>query len=451
MTPNRSDPIEHIVVLMLENNSFDRMLGTIPGVEGVNSSIPRSNPDFPSSMAILASATAERKMAQDPEHELDDVLRQIAGPCQGFVSDFAQHYPQTSPEQRAEIMGYFEHGFLRVLHTLADSYAVCDHWFSSLPGPTWPNRFFVHSGTSLGRVRMPNGTFLPDVHLYDQPTVYQRLSERNVDWAIYYGDFPQSIVMTKQWAYLDRYHGMQEFHDSVHGPANQFPEYAFIEPIYFGAGQNDQHPLSDILAGEALIASVYNSILQNDDLWRKTLLVLLYDEHGGFYDHVDPPHALPPDEHTEEFAFNQYGPRVPAILISPWIDHQIIQDVFDHTSLLKYLSDKWSLGPLGARVANAQSFERYLLRRQKPRGDAPGPLPIPVLMPAEPSPGLNANQNALVSLGRFLEVKIADAAGETAAALEEIGQRLVSSMKDGSHHPEVAVQRLQAFLHLRST
>ena len=173
MTPGNADPIEHIVVLMLENNSFDRMLGTIPGVEGVDLSNPRSNPDFPVPNPVFESATTERSMNPDPEHELDDVLRQIAGPCQGFVSDFAQQYPQTQPPQRAGIMGYYAHGFLGVLHALADSFAVCDHWFSSLPGPTWPNRFFVHSGTSLGHVKMPNGVFHPNLHIYDQPTVYE--------------------------------------------------------------------------------------------------------------------------------------------------------------------------------------------------------------------------------------------------------------------------------------
>jgi phospholipase C len=282
MTPGNADPIEHIVVLMLENNSFDRMLGTIPGVEGVDLSNPRSNPDFPVPNPVFESATTERSMNPDPEHELDDVLRQIAGPCQGFVSDFAQQYPQTQPPQRAGIMGYYAHGFLGVLHALADSFAVCDHWFSSLPGPTWPNRFFVHSGTSLGHVKMPNGVFHPNLHIYDQPTVYERLSERNIDWGIYYGDFPQSIVMTRQWLYPGRYHRMQEFLEAANGPADKFPHYAFIEPTYFGASQNDQHPPSDILAGEALIANVYNAIWQNGELWQKTLLVLLYDEHGGF-------------------------------------------------------------------------------------------------------------------------------------------------------------------------
>jgi phospholipase C len=447
MSPNHSDPIEHIVVLMMENNSFDRLLGTTPGVEGVIRSAPRSNPDFPAPNRVSEAATTERTMNPDPEHEFDDVVRQIAGPCQGFVADFAQHFPTAPAATRAEIMGYFEHGFLSVLHTLADSFAVCDHWFSSMPGPTWPNRFFVHSGTSLGHVKMPNGVFHPNLHLYDQPTVYQRLSEKNIDWAIYYGDFPQSLLMTAQWDHLLRYRRMQEFLEAAAGPADKFPRYSFIEPTYFGAQENDQHPPADMLAGEALIANVYNAIVENDELWRKTLLVLLYDEHGGFYDHVEPPSAIPPDNNTKEFAFNQYGPRVPALLISPWIDRQVIKDTFDHTSLLKYVTDKWSLGPLGARVENAASFGRYLTRRQEARTDTPGRLEVPQFTPAVTGSGLNANQSSLVAFSRFLETKIAAAAGNSESVLQAIGSRLVASMSDGAHHAEAAIERLEAFLH----
>jgi phospholipase C len=442
------DPIEHIVVLMMENNSFDRMLGAIPGVDGVDRAVPRSNPDFPTPNPVIEAVTTERTMNPDPEHEFDDVLRQIDGPCQGFVADFAQHYPQTNAATRAEIMGFYDHGFLPVLHALADSFAVCDRWFSSLPGPTWPNRFFVHSGTSLGHVKMPNGIFQPNLHIYDQPTVYQRMSEQNIDWAIYYGDFPQSIVMTQQWGLLGHYHPMDDFWAAASGPEAAFPQYAFIEPAYFGAGQNDQHPPADIFAGEALIANVYNALWRNAPLWQKTLLVILYDEHGGFYDHVAPPPAVPPDTNTQEFAFNEYGPRVPALLISPWLDHQVVSDVFDHTSLLKYVTDKWSLGPLGGRVAAAASFGRYLTQRSSARLDTPEPLAAPQFTPAAQAPEMNANQNALVAFSRFLETKIADAAGHSDAALKDIGQRLVTSMEDVGHHAEVAVQRLETFLHL---
>ena len=441
-----TDPIEHIVVLMMENSSFDRMLGAIPGVDGVNPANPETNPNFPDNTPVSQQATDARNIPDDPEHELDDVIDQIAGPCEGFVRDFARHYPQTGLPERAGIMAYYGLGDLPVLHRLAQSFAVCDRWFSSLPGPTWPNRFFVHSGTSLGHVKMPNGVFQPNLHVYDQATVYQRLSERNIDWAIYYGDFPQSLVMTEQWGHPDRYHRMDRFFAAANGPADSFPQYAFIEPTYFGAEQNDQHPPSDAFAGEALIASVYNALFQNGELWQKTLFVVLYDEHGGFYDHVNPPAAVPPDDHTAEFAFNQYGVRVPAVLISPWIDRQVIHDEFDHTSLLKYVTEKWDLGPLGLRVAAAESFGRYLTQRQTVRLDAPGALPIPAAAPNPPAAALNANQNSLVGFSRFLETKIADAAGNSDDVFRTIGERLVKSMKDETGHAAVAIERLENFL-----
>jgi phospholipase C len=445
-----ADHIEHVVVLMLENSSFDRMLGAVPGVDGIDLVNLRENPDYPSGQPVPARTTAARVMSPDPEHDLDDVLDQIHGPCLGFVRDFAQHYPQTELEQRSEIMAWYPLGTLPVLHTLAQSFAVCDRWFSSMPGPTWPNRFFVHSGTSLGHVDMPDGVFHPNLHLYDQPTVYERLSEKNIDWAIYYGDFPQSLVMTKQWSHLDRYHRMAKFFEQAEKGEQGFPQYAFIEPTYFGAEQNDQHPPSDIFAGEAIIAQVYNALSKSSDLWQKMLLVILYDEHGGFYDHVEPPFgATPPDGNAKEFSFDRYGVRVPAILISPWIDHQVIHDVFDHTSLLKYVTGKWGLGPLGERVPAANSFGEYLAKRDTVRLDSPELL-VPQFGPSLQQPALNANQNALIAFSRFLETKIADAAGNTDAVLREIGQRLVASMKEAGHHSEIALERLESFLKLHA-
>ena len=345
---------------MLENASFDRMLGLLPGVDGVNPNQPRTNPDFPGSNLIAQAVATEPTMPLDPEHDLDDCLRQIAGPCEGFVSNFAQHFPQSAPGDRSEVMGYYTPDFLKVLYALGQSFLTCDQWFSSLPGPTWPNRFFVHSGTSLGHTTMPNGIFDPAIHLYDQPTVYQRLSEAGVSWSIYYGDVPQSIVMTEQAKYPTHYHPMSRFFTDAAGPEASFPSYSFIEPTYFGAQQDDQHPPSHILRGEVLLANVYNALRGNSALWESALLVILYDEHGGFYDHIEPPPAIPPDNDVSEYAFNQYGVRVPAILVSPWVKAGVASDTFDHTSLLKYATDKWSLGPLGARVAAAKTFAPYI-------------------------------------------------------------------------------------------
>jgi phospholipase C len=405
------DPIEHVVVLMFENNSFDRMLGCMqavyPGLAGVDPNKTRINPDYPDTTRVfLQSGDAAFSIPDDPAHDLDDVLQQIDEGGTGFVTDFVQHYPQASDSERGQIMSYFALGTLPVLHTLARNFLVCDHWFASVPGPTWPNRFFVHSGTSLGHVDMPSGFLHPAIHCYNQPTVFQRLSERGVSWKIYYGDVPQSLLMLEQLKYPTRYHQLDSFAADAAGAAQGFPQYTFLEPNYFGVRQCDQHPPSDVRHGEALLAQVYNALRGNQDLWNSTLLVVLYDEHGGFYDHVSPPEAVAPDANTQSFAFNRLGPRVPAILISPWLDAGVLATEFDHTSLLQYATRKWGLGPLGARVTAAQSFGDSWTLRQTPRADCPRAL---AAQPADANavdPALNAHQTALAGFTHHLETNL---------------------------------------------
>jgi phospholipase C len=287
------DPIEHVVVLMLENGSFDRLLGCMnsrySNLSGPNEDKPNINRDYPDELKEIPQEPVDLySVPLDPGHDLDDVLRQLDNNNTGFIADFRHHCPQAPETETYEIMGYYKKGALPVLHTLADNFLVCDHWFSSVPGPTWPNRFFVHSGTSLGHFDMPEGFFHPGIHLYDQPTVYQRLSERGISWRIYFGDVPQSLVMVRQFKYLDHYHRMERFYEDAAGPASSFPQYVFIEPSYFGADQNDAHPPTDLMQAEALLAKIYNAIRKNEELWKSALLVVLFDEHGGFYDHEIP-------------------------------------------------------------------------------------------------------------------------------------------------------------------
>lgn len=407
-----TDPIQHVVVLVLENNSFDRMLGCMksvyPELEGPNPTNGQvfKNPDYPDQtheFAQLPGATPS--VPVDPAHDLDDVLRQIGqGKCSGFVTDFAQHSPKAPESERYEIMAYFNRGDLPVLHALAENFLVCDHWFSSVPGPTWPNRFFVHSGTSLGHVDMPSGFFHPALHLYDQPTVYQRLSEKNISWRIYYGDVPQSLLMIEQLKYPTNYRRMERFAADVRGPASDFPPYVFIEPCYFGASQNDQHPPTDVALGEALIAQVYNEIRANEELWASTLFVLLYDEHGGFYDHVAPPPTIAPDNNTKQFGFDQLGIRVPALLISPWVNPGVLSTKLEHTSLLKYATDKWELGSLGARVPQSTSFATAFSTRNAARTDCPRSVSTSRDGAAnDTNAELNAHQVALAGFTHHLE------------------------------------------------
>src|ERR1035437_6739510 len=282
-------PITRVVVLMMENHSFDRVLGWMkqdyPNIESVGPDHPGMNPDYPvTTDTVFQAETRSRNIANDPGHDLDNVLGQIAGGSQGFVADFAQVYPQAALPERKEIMGWYPYGYLPALHFLAHNFVVCDHWFSSVPGPTWPNRFFAHSGTSLGHVDMPEGAFNPGLHWYDQRTLYDELDDALVDWRIYHGDFPQSLVMVHQLDKLDHYRKFDRWVADVQ--AGDLPPYVFIEPSYFGKEENDQHPPQDIMRGDALVAAVFNALLANQMVFEQTLLIVLYDEHGGFYDHV---------------------------------------------------------------------------------------------------------------------------------------------------------------------
>lgn len=359
------DPIRHVVLLMLENHSFDEMLGSVqlvyPTLDGVdiNAATPRSNLDL-ANTPVFQVPTDAQQVPKDPNHETVNVLEQLVGPNQGFVRNYQRVVKHTSAADRQLIMGYYALGRLPALHGLAQEFTVCDHWFSSLPGPTWPNRFFALTGTSSGRVTMPEGLLHPHlgtIFAQTQDTLFDRLNQRQKRWRIYYYDFPSSLLLAHQRRLenLAHYERINRFFTDVR-EATTFPDFVFIEPKYFGRDQNDDHPPHNVFKAEKLIADVYNAIRSSEALWETTLLVIVFDEHGGFYDHVVPPPAIPPDDKHDEYTFDRLGVRVPALLVSPWVKAGVESTQFDHTSLLKYLTDKWQLGPLGARTAAANSI-----------------------------------------------------------------------------------------------
>jgi phospholipase C len=449
------DPIEHVIVLMLENRSFDHMLGGLSEVIADLDGVPKAGQPERSNRAdgklYKQTAGASRTIRYDPKHELQHTLNQLFKANSGFVADFAQAYPLSLPADRAEVMKYFANDQLPALHALAKNFAVCDKWFSSLPGPTWPNRFFVHSGTSIGRVSMPEGIFDANLHWYDQTTLYDRLNEKKIDWRIYYGDVPQSLVLVHQLEpeNASRYVKLMRFSQDASGAAKDFPRFCFIEPPYYQPGAADDHPPHDVFEGERLIADVYNAIYRNKELWQSTLLIVLYDEHGGFYDHVVPPTAVPPDHHVEEYSFDQLGVRVPAILVSPFVKAGVIHTVFDHTSLLKYLVDKWGLGPLGARVAKANTFSNFLLAAPEAADRLPNvTLDAAAQDSGHPKfgqiqgrfqPALNAHQSALAGMSQLLESMTA----VSSDALLGRTKRIVTGF-DGV--VDVAIERVDQFL-----
>ncbi|HXZ01052.1 MAG TPA: alkaline phosphatase family protein [Stellaceae bacterium] len=368
---DKDDPVRHVVLLILENHSFDKMLGCFREVyadlDGIDPGNPRINLDD-KGRSYAQAPTTERQVILDPHHEVPHVATQLTDHNGGFVLDFARSYPDCPPEGRAFIMGYYPRGFLPALHALASDFTICDRWHAALPGPTWPNRFFALSGTSLGRVNMPDdGTHKTDLAGYfqqTQDTIFDRLTERNIHWKVYFHDVPQTTVFTHQREPHNaaRYFYIDEFFDDARGLEAAFPQFSLIEPSYIGWRENDDHPPHDVMRAEKLIADVYNAIRANDALWQSTLLVVFYDEHGGFYDHVEPPPAAPPDDHHEEYSFDRLGVRVPAVLVSPWVDKRVEHTLFDHTSVLRYLIDKWHLGSLGRRTEAAKSIGVALLR-----------------------------------------------------------------------------------------
>jgi phospholipase C len=439
---------------MLENRSFDHMLGglsaAIPGLDGVPAAGQSQLTNRANGKTYKQAGGASRSIKYDPMHELEHTLNQLARDNSGFVADFAQAYPLSQPADRAEVMKYFAEGTLPALHTLAKNFTVCDRWFSSLPGPTWPNRLFVHSGTSLGRVSMPEGILDANLHWYDQTTLYDRLNEKKIDWRIYYGDIPQSLILVHQLEPENaaRYAKLLRFFQDAGGDAKAFPQYAFIEPPFYDPGASDDHPPHDVYQGERLIADVYNAIRRNENLWKSTLLIVLYDEHGGFYDHVVPPGAVPPDHHTEEYTFDRLGVRVPAILVSPFAKPGVVHTDFDHTSLLRYLVEKWNLGPLGERVVRANSFSDVLLSAADNPDRVPV-IPTPTAVGLAPpkygqigvriQPSLNPHQSALVGMTQLLE-SMTDVAGESLLGRTK---RLITGF-DGV--VDVAMERVEEFL-----
>jgi len=400
--------VKHVFVLMLENRSFDHLFA-YSGRTGV----PPPNAQWG------MTADAPDRAPLDPPHEFQDVAAQIGGnpPMSGFAQ---QTYWNVSRQA-------FGPGALPILGTLANQYFLFDNWYSSLPGPTWPNRFFAHAGSSGGLDNSPAAATTIESETVDSlsfnfpnGTLYSRLQQAHRTWRVYHDDlFPQVLAIkdmidpfrlnTSQFSWI-RAGEKQCFIDDL---ADGYDvDYTFIEPDYGMASGgfvngNCQHPTGSMAAGEAFIKYIYEAI-RNSPVWPQSLLMVTYDEHGAFFDHQSPPAAIPPNDGTQNrdraespqnFQFDRLGVRVPAIAISPWIPPgglgsvSFPDKVFDHTSIIKTVMNLFGVpGSLGAREQAANSFETICsLATMRNDGDAigamlPQPTPSPALRTAMPAP-----------------------------------------------------------------
>jgi len=430
--------IEHVVVLCLENRSFDHMLGFLDTPRRLTGDeFNLADPEDPSSARVNVSNTAAYlgDLDVDPSHEVTEVREQLYGAAGvpradgrhnvGFVLNYGR---QPGTPQAANIMKCFDPAKLPTLVDLARQYVLCDQWYSSVPGQTWPNRFFLHCATSGGWADNK-------VRLYPMRTIYENLEAAHLSWGIYFHDIPQSLTLKslQEPARRARFKLFEEFQPDA--AAGRLPNYVFLEPRYFNTRlgkANDQHPPHDVHLGEHLIADIYEA-LRRSPAWEKTLFVIVYDEHGGIYDHVLPPAAVNPDGQIcsdPPCDFTQFGLRVPAVLVSPRLEKGIVDDTpYDHTSLLATVKEIFGLKDfLTERDRQARTFTRLLAAQA--RADAPatvarpaGPADLPPSVAAAFDAGFAAVppsefQESLMEFARQLP----QAEGPSARVLEWAGE-----------------------------
>ena len=323
---------------------------------------------------------------------------------------------------------------------------MCDRWFSSVPGPTWPNRFFIHAATS-------DGVATNDVlHPFDMQTIYDSLSAKGLTWNIYYHDFPHSVALRRLWSRREAFRKYSDFAGDVQ--RGLLSNYSFIEPRYFdflGWHANDFHPPHDVRYADDLVADVYK-ILRASGHWDTCLLIVLFDEHGGYYDHVSPPRGVPnPDNQMSAdppFDFTRLGLRVPAVIASPWIEKGSVDStVYEHASLPATISKLFGLNAfLTARDRAANTFEG-VLARSTPRGDAPAELPTvghpaegvlardPESASSEPPAALSEFQETLVQLADLV------VQGQEPDILEATPRTYVMDEKQAAAHVQGQIDR----------
>lgn len=423
--------IDNVFVLMLENHSFDNMLAfsKIPGLTVATTADSNSY----KGVVYNVGSPAPLAMPTDPGHEFGDVLEQLCGQTvqrtpwtayntpidsSGFVANYATTRTEITPDNPdlpkprdwGNVMLCLDtQSQLPVLYQLATSFAVCDRWHSSIPGPTWPNRFFVHGASSGGWADSPSSTQIGvwegDGFVYPSgQSIYDKLSDKGLQWRIYadengpiLGGVPQ-VSALKGITYRVDTHALGGFAADLQGP---YPyAYTFIEPnygdVYGGSytGGSSQHPMDSVLGGETLIKTVYEAI-RNSPVWQRSLLIITYDEHGGFYDSVQPPQAVPPQDGSPQdiainsggFLFDQYGVRVPAVIVSPLIPPNTVDHtLYDHASVSATLNALYGTGFMTQRDQGANDLTS-LLSMSTPRTDCPTTL-------VDPAPGKAASPAA---------------------------------------------------------
>jgi phospholipase C len=325
-------PIEHIIVVMMENRSFDHVFGaralrghTVDGLTG-----RETNPGVDGE-PVAVHPTDDFAIQFDPPHQWETSHAQWNdGENDGFVTEAAAH----GALDPSVVMSYFDGVDMPVSWALADNYSLCDRWFASVMGPTWPNRFYLHLASAYGNTGN-DPIEVPVVSIFD------RLTEQGITNTYYSSNLPFVATYGKD----DGIDAISNFFEAA--AAGTLPQFSIVDPIFTALLTigNDDHPPADVRMGQAFLATIHDALAQSP-LWDRCLLVITYDEHGGFYDHVPPPTTT--DELPE---FEQLGFRVPALVIGPHVRRGCVTSTqFDHVSIIATATRRWGLEPINARV-----------------------------------------------------------------------------------------------------
>ena len=476
-----TDSVKHVIVLVLENRSFDHMLGyltpdypagSFEGISGHETNLDAAG------TPVRVSSAGSPVLPTSPDHSHTGVIFQLTGTHDATApltnGGFVQSYAAITGGDGHEAMRCLAPAKVPVLATLARAFAVCDHWFCSVPGETWPNRNYLHAATSDGEVDI-------DMRAYWRRTIFDTLEEAGHDWRVYHRGPAQVWALPTVWqAPFNRRRRFRRL-DTLAADirSGDLPAYTFVEPdhglLWPKERSNSQHPSSndqngrDFYAGEQLILEIYRALTETPDVWKGALFLVTYDEHGGFFDHAAPPRgvapAVPPDPNPAGFAFDLLGPRVPAVLMSPWIPAATVDNtVYDHSAVPASLRERFAPAKPHLTLRDAASgtiWHNLSLTAPRHAADMPDPDALQALLhqvaqgttghraavrveTGEPEPGLDSFQRDLLTLAVRVDAAVSTTPPDQPVPSERIDAALRGRAMDRGLTKTAGVSAIEA-------
>lgn len=341
-------PFQHVVVLMMENRSFDHYFSKLPayGVKDVDVATDQdSNPDPANGNQPVYRFHETRFCIEDVNHDWEPVHEQWnLGKNDGFV--------KTNNPGGARAMGYHDQNDFPFYYWMAKTFSTSDRFFSSTLGPTWPNRFFFYAGTSWGNTKTETVDPIADPIYKTAPRITDLMKSAGRSWKVYRDGL---LSFASIFGFNSENMGgkMSDFYADI--ASDSLANLVLLDPAFSGPYQNDEHPPTNPQLGQKLVADVYSALAANPTVWKKTVFFLIYDEHGGYYDHVNPPQACQPDNYQPPtHSFGRLGFRVPILIASPYVRAGYVSHfVTDLTSVTRFIENRFDLPAMTARDANA--------------------------------------------------------------------------------------------------